>query len=167
MCIVLEWHYKSENEMPIHSFTYLWITNTTYGYRELVDNVQKLHINSQLVLKVPTLVQACVHSRTDIFKTDISKKPMVRYWWQSPLFSPIHSQKNLPKILRLKIYTVAPTGGHGTYMKYVSIPWPPMVIPLPISTSCFLFTRPRKLFFLIYILLLIRYFRKKVPSSNH
>jgi hypothetical protein len=44
-------------------------------------------------------------------------------------FSLIQFEKNcLTKELMLKIHGAASTGSHGRYMKYVSFPWPPVLV---------------------------------------
>jgi hypothetical protein len=51
-------------------------------------------------------------------------------------------------------------------MKYVNFPWPVVVAALPISKLCFLFTRARKLLFLVQILLMIRGSAKEIAQHQ-
>ena len=57
--------------------------------------------------------------RTDLFQNKHFRKFMIRFWWQSPLFSLIlyhkKKKKELTKNLKFKIGSAASSGGKGSF----------------------------------------------------
>jgi hypothetical protein len=102
--------------------------------------------------------------QTDLFKTEVFRKCMIRHWWQTPLFSLIPSQKLIfnKKKLTLKFNNAAQADTKGSLTFFMYFPWPPLKVGLSISTFFSLFNHGRKLLFLIYTFLLFRWSPKYI-----